>query len=176
MDRLTVLALEAQQGDQQALTSFVAETQADVRRFCHYLGNAGMTDDLTQETYERAIGSLHRFRGDSSARWWLLSIARRTCADATRRSMRRRRLLERLQTSSPADEPGPELATELDELLEGLDPDRRAAFVLTQVIGLRYEEAANALGCPVGTVRSRVARARVELAERTRARVDENAS
>ena len=54
-------------------------------------------------------------------------------------------------------------ALELDEALLELDPDRRAAFVLTQVNGLRYEEAAELLDVPVGTIRSRVARAREQL-------------
>jgi len=48
-------------------------------------------------------------------------------------------------------------------LLELLDDDRRAAFVLTQVIGMHYDEAAEVLGCPIGTVRSRVSRARGDL-------------
>jgi RNA polymerase sigma-70 factor (ECF subfamily) len=52
---------------------------------------------------------------------------------------------------------------DLDDVLAHLDTDRRAAFVLTQVIGLHYDEAAEVLGCPVGTVRSRVARARRDL-------------
>ena len=52
---------------------------------------------------------------------------------------------------------------ELDELILGLQPDRRAAFVLTQITGLRYEEAAEVLDVPVGTIRSRVARARADL-------------
>ncbi len=51
----------------------------------------------------------------------------------------------------------------LDALVDGLDDDRRAAFVLTQVLGLQYAEAAEVLGCPIGTVRSRVARARLDL-------------
>ncbi len=54
-------------------------------------------------------------------------------------------------------------------LLEEIDPDRREAFVLTQVLGLSYDEAAIVLDCPIGTIRSRVARARVELADEVRA-------
>ncbi len=54
-------------------------------------------------------------------------------------------------------------------LLDAIDPDRREAFVLTQVAGLSYEEAAIVLECPVGTIRSRVARARADLAEGARA-------
>jgi RNA polymerase sigma-70 factor (ECF subfamily) len=52
----------------------------------------------------------------------------------------------------------------IDDLLDGLEPDRRDAFVLTQVMGLSYEEAAAVMSCPIGTVRSRVARARADLA------------
>ena len=51
----------------------------------------------------------------------------------------------------------------IDDLLDTLGTDRREAFVLTQLLGLSYEEAAVALGCPIGTVRSRVARARADL-------------
>jgi RNA polymerase sigma-70 factor (ECF subfamily) len=59
--------------------------------------------------------------------------------------------------------PDPTGNVDLDALLAELDADQRAAFVLTQVLGLRYAEAANAVGCPVGTIRSRVARAREAL-------------
>ena len=59
--------------------------------------------------------------------------------------------------------PDPTGQVDLDDLLRELDPDQRAAFVLTQVLGLRYAEAADALGCPVGTIRSRVSRAREAL-------------
>jgi RNA polymerase sigma-70 factor (ECF subfamily) len=48
-------------------------------------------------------------------------------------------------------------------LIDGLHPDRREAFVLTQLVGLSYDEAAEVLGCPIGTIRSRVARARADL-------------
>jgi RNA polymerase sigma-70 factor (ECF subfamily) len=169
VDRLSRLAVQARDGDADALNRFVAETQADVWRVCRYLGDPWSADDLAQETFERAIGSLHRYRAEAPARAWLLSIARRTCADATRRAVRRRRLLERLRPAARDQVEAPELATELDDLLAGLDPDRRAAFVLTQVIGLRYDEAAEALGCPVGTIRSRVARARADLVARSAA-------
>ena len=54
---------------------------------------------------------------------------------------------------------------DLDGLLDALDDDRRSAFVLTQVLGLHYDEAADVLGCPIGTVRSRVSRARTDLIE-----------
>ena len=165
MDHLTALLLDAQRGDRDALERFVVETQHDVAAVCRYLGDSDTADDLAQETYERAFASLHRFRATGPAKHWLLTIARRTCADSTRRRTRRRRLGRRLE-AEPADVSTQPLGTalELDEALLGLDPDRRAAFVLTQVNGLRYEEAADLLDVPVGTIRSRVAHAREQLA------------
>ncbi|HXY44164.1 MAG TPA: sigma factor-like helix-turn-helix DNA-binding protein, partial [Acidimicrobiales bacterium] len=65
----------------------------------------------------------------------------------------------------PALSPHPETAGEPYELLSGLEPDRRLALVLTQVVGLSYAEAAVVCECPIGTIRSRVARARAELLE-----------
>jgi RNA polymerase sigma-70 factor, ECF subfamily len=104
------------------------------------------------------------FRADSSARTWLLSIARRACADAIRTAKRRRRLAARIEP--PDVEPDPAGGVSVERLLEGLDHDRKQAFVLTQVLGLSYAEAAEVCGCPVGTIRSRVARARLDLVAR----------
>lgn len=163
MDELTQLLLEAGEGDRLALHAVVRRTQADVWRFCAHLVDRRSADDLTQETYVRAMGSMHRFRGDASARTWLLSIARRTCADEIRRRQRRRPW-ERLTDEPPdLEEPDPTGAHDLQELVDALDHDRRAAFVLTQQLGLSYAEAAEALEVPIGTVRSRVARAREDL-------------
>jgi RNA polymerase sigma-70 factor, ECF subfamily len=172
VDHLTKLLLAARDGDRAALDRFVGETQADVWRLCRYLGDAQHADDLAQETYERAIGSLHRYRADGAARGWLLTIARRTCVDHTRRASRRRRLDDRVRRSTTAGSLEGSITVndatgriDLDDLLQRLDDDRRSAFVLTQVLGLHYDEAADVLGCPVGTIRSRVSRARAELVE-----------
>lgn len=164
MDDLTRLALAAADGDRVALTAFVRRSQAEVWRLCAFLVGRGEADDLTQEAFLRAIKALPSFRGDSSARTWMLAITRFTCSDAIRRSARQRRLVTRLagRVSPVVDDHAG--ATELDHLVTDLDPDRRAAFVLTQVLGLSYAEAAEVCGCPVGTIRSRVARAREDLA------------
>ncbi|HEY1484637.1 MAG TPA: sigma-70 family RNA polymerase sigma factor, partial [Micromonosporaceae bacterium] len=90
-DELTVIALRARRGDPAAAVAFVRETQAEVWRLCAHLGRGMDADDLTQDTYARAFSSLHRFLGRSSARTWLLSIARRVCADAIRSAQRDRR-------------------------------------------------------------------------------------
>jgi RNA polymerase sigma-70 factor (ECF subfamily) len=175
VDHLTRLLIAAREGDRVALERFVTETQADVWRLCRYLGDAQYADDLAQETYERAIGSIHRFRADGSARGWLLTIARRTCVDHTRRAGRRRRLERAVLSNTTAGsldgsviDPDMSGRVDLDDVLAHLDDDRRSAFVLTQVLGLRYDEVAEVLDCPIGTVRSRVARARRDLVEMMR--------
>ena len=161
-DEGTRLALAARDGDRVAFAGFVRRTQGDVWRLCAHLVDRQSADDLTQDTYLRAVGAITRFRGDASARTWLLSIARRACADTIRRRTRRRRALLR-RGAEALDVPERAGEVELDLVLAGLSPDRRTAFTLTQVLGLSYEEAAQVAGCPVGTIRSRVARARADL-------------
>jgi RNA polymerase sigma-70 factor (ECF subfamily) len=94
----------------------------------------------------------------------LFGIARRTCADHLRATVRRRALQVRAaagaQEQAVADPSGVVGAA---ELLRRLRPAAREAFVLTQVLGLSYDEAAQALGVAIGTIRSRVARARLQL-------------
>jgi RNA polymerase sigma-70 factor (ECF subfamily) len=161
MDEPTSLLLAAREGDRFALAAFVRATQADVWRFCAHLVDAQSADDLAQDVYVRAFAATARFRGDASARTWLLSIARRTCADELRR--RRRERLRDAKATPPPPQPSAEGLVDLTLLLAALDRERREAFVLTQVIGLPYEEAARACRVPIGTIRSRVARARREL-------------
>lgn len=171
MDRLTKLLLDAQRGDRDALEQFVVETHRDVLDLCRYLGDRDNVDDLAQETYRRAVASLHRYRADGPARHWLLTIARRTCADATRRRSRRRKLRRRVVETAVDDHVSPSVVTErpeIEQLLGRLDDDRRAAFVLTQLNGFQYHEAADILGVPIGTIRSRVARAREQLLDLVR--------
>jgi RNA polymerase sigma factor, sigma-70 family len=162
-DQVTRTALAARDGDAEAAALLVRSTQADVWKLCAHLSDPGSADDLTQETYLRAFRALHRFAGRSTARTWLLAIARRVCADHIR-TLRRDRL-RLVRSADPGSDQIPDISdgVALNALLAGLDPDRREAFVLTQMIGLSYAEAATVCGCPVGTIRSRVARARDEL-------------
>jgi RNA polymerase sigma-70 factor, ECF subfamily len=162
MDDLTRLAMAARDGDRVALTAFVRRAQPDVWRLCTHLTSWRDADDLTQDVFVRAIDALRSFRGDSSARTWLLAITRNACADHLRRTVRRRKLARRVdERERSVDDPSGAVA--LDQLLHTLDTDRRAALVLTQLLGLSYEEAAEVCGCPVGTIRSRVSRARADL-------------
>ena len=176
MDAVTAAALRAAQGDQRAMAVFVRETQGAVWRLCAHLVDRASADDVTQEVYLRALPALKGFRGDASARTWILSIARNTCLDELRRRHRGRGLLERLVTQGkdrhrPSPDPAGEIAAAA--LVDALDPDRREAFVLTQVLGLTYAEAAAVCGCEIGTIRSRVSRARADLVEALRAAAED---
>jgi RNA polymerase sigma-70 factor, ECF subfamily len=164
-DATTQLALAARRGDAAAQAAFVRATQSDVWRLTAALVDPGSADDLTQETYLRAFKALPAFEGRSSVRTWLLGIARRACADHLRAVVRRRRLDARLAAQARTEPPAPDPAARVGaaDLLAGLGEDRRTAFVLTQVLGLSYAEAADVEEVPVGTIRSRVARARDEL-------------
>lgn len=163
---LTRLALAARHGDRDAATELVHHTYQQVWRVLVVLSNRRVAEDLAQETYARAFRSLPGFRAESSVRAWLLAIARRVAADDIRAARIRPRTdphrgVEEIETATPGDL-GESVA--LYSLLDQLEPDRRLAFVLTQLIGLSYAETAQVCGCPVGTVRSRVARARDDLA------------
>jgi RNA polymerase sigma-70 factor (ECF subfamily) len=168
-DSFTRLAIAAREGDPVALDSLIRALQRDVRRYVSHLSaDPQSADDLTQETFLRAWKSLHRFEGRSSARTWLLSIARRTVADDLRHRASRPRFsdcdwLLAAEQAQPSNLPGFDDGIALTELLDSLPTDRREVFVLTQLVGLSYVQAATHLGCPTGTVRSRVARARTTL-------------
>ncbi|MDT0485630.1 sigma-70 family RNA polymerase sigma factor [Streptomyces sp. DSM 41640] len=167
---ITAWALAARGGDEDAVEQFIRALHCDVLRYvAHLSADPQSADDLTQETFLRALGSLHRFEGRSSARTWLLSIARRAVIDDFRRAAARPRLADRhdwrraAELAQPVGVPGFEEGIALLELLAALPEERREAFILTQVVGLPYADAAAVTGCPVGTVRSRVARARAAL-------------
>lgn len=163
VDELAGWAQAARDGDPVAVAALVRATQREVRQLCGYLVDRAAADDLAQETYLRALQALPSYEARAPFRVWLLGIARRTCADALRRRSRRARLLARLQARPVELVPDPAREIATTDLLQRLDPDRRAAFVLTQVLGLSYAEAAEACAVPVGTIRSRVARARDDL-------------
>jgi RNA polymerase sigma-70 factor (ECF subfamily) len=165
MDELTRLAVAARNGDPHDMAAFIGASRRQVWSLCAHLVDADSADDLTQETYLRMFRTLRSFRQDSSARTWLLSITRHVCMDELRQRIRRRRRDASLVTSA-GEEPaygGDTDQAEVRELLSHLDADRREAFALTQLIGLSYDEAATVCRCPVGTIRSRVARARADL-------------
>ncbi|GGL20607.1 sigma-70 family RNA polymerase sigma factor [Mangrovihabitans endophyticus] len=168
-DDLTALAYAAARGDRDAVTDLIRRTQRDVLRFLAPLTSPADVEDLAQETYLRAVRALPSFAGRSSVRTWLLAIARRVAADHVRLATRRPRIAGLPDWQATAEAAAPHAQPRFDEqhaltaLLTDLAPERREAFVITQVAGLSYADAAEVCGCPIGTIRSRVARAREDL-------------
>nr|WP_231905736.1 sigma-70 family RNA polymerase sigma factor [Streptomyces davaonensis] len=169
-ESITAWALAARTGDPAAVEHFVRALHRDVLRYvAHLCADPQAVDDLAQDTFLRALGSLHRFEGRSSARSWLLAIARRAVIDSYRHAAARPRLSDlpdwqlAVENAQPRGVPGFDDGVVLLDLLASLPAERREAFVLTQLLGLPYAEAAEVSDCPVGTVRSRVARARATL-------------
>lgn len=163
-EAVTDLALAAARGNERALEAFIKATQQDVWRFVTYLSDANSADDLTQETFLRAIGAIERFSGRSSARTWLLAIARRVVADHIRYAQSRPRTASAADPahfhSGDRNDRGFEDLVEVTTMIANLTTEQREALLLTQLLGLPYADAAAVCGCPVGTIRSRVARAR----------------
>jgi RNA polymerase sigma-70 factor (ECF subfamily) len=168
VDDLTQLALAAQQGDDRALAALIRATQGDVWRVCAHVAGAQAADDLAQETFLRAWRSLPRYEARASVRTWLLVIARRTAIDGLRAAGRR-------PAEPSVDVPTPDHAglVTTEHVFAGLDPERREALFLTQLLGLSYAEAAAVCGVPVGTIRSRVFRGREDMVAALRAPPDE---
>lgn len=160
---LAAAARAAAAGDDDAFARIVRATQVDVLRACSALADPGSAEDLAQETFLRAYRALPTFTGASSLRTWLLAIARHVCMDDVRSRQRRRTLLRRLPPAAATGWQGG--LTELELLVRDLPSGQREAFVLTQILDLSYQEAGQVMACPVGTVRSRVARARATLVE-----------
>jgi RNA polymerase sigma-70 factor (ECF subfamily) len=167
-DEVTDLAVAAGRGDRTAATALIRATQRDVWRFLLYLVGHSEAEDLTQETFVRALRGVHRFNARSTGRTWLLAIARRVAADHFRAAATRPRIAadqdwQRAAEAAAHHLPGTDDTVAINEAVRTLPDDRRDAFVLTQVLGLGYAEAAQVCDCPVGTIRSRVARARQDL-------------
>lgn len=172
-DEITRDAFAAARGDAAAAQRFVAATQRQLHRLLSHLSHPRVAEDLTQETYLRAFAALAGYEGRSPARMWLLAIAKRVAADHLRAARRRPVTAQtenwiEVAERNGACTPDPGRLVTLRRLITELDADRRDAFVLTQVSGLSYAEAAEVCECAVGTIRSRVFRAREELTDAIR--------
>jgi RNA polymerase sigma-70 factor (ECF subfamily) len=159
-DPRTIRAAAA--GDEQAFTTLMRAAQPHVWRFVrHLLGDDELAADVTQETFVRVHRSLTRFRFDSRFSTWLFRIARNAAVDEQRRMARRQRIVAAVARPEPSGDGA--LGTELKTALASLSPRLREAFVLVEVFGLKYQDAAEVLDVPDGTVKSRVFRARLQL-------------
>jgi RNA polymerase sigma-70 factor (ECF subfamily) len=152
-------------GDTASFEALVRHVQPHVWRFLRHLtGDGDLAADLTQETLVRVHRGVGGFRFDCRFSTWVFRIARNAAVDEVRASARRRRLQDAVAAQPVARvASGPGLAVELRAAVAGLPLRLREAFVLVEVFGLRYREAAAVLGVPEGTVKSRVFLARREL-------------
>ncbi|MBM3141403.1 MAG: sigma-70 family RNA polymerase sigma factor [Chloroflexi bacterium] len=174
------LVCRAQAGEIPAFNALVIRHQDAVYSLAlRMLGGREAAEDATQEAFLRAYRRLDSFRG-GNFRSWLFSIVANAARDELRRRRRRPQVSldraaddaggERRAVEPPDPDPLPEaraLQSEvrgaLEQALRGLPPDWREVVLLVDVHGLAYDEAAAALGVPVGTVRSRLSRARAQL-------------
>jgi RNA polymerase sigma-70 factor (ECF subfamily) len=152
---------KARRGDPVAFESLVRSFQGDVwRLWFHLLGNSAMADDVTQDAFVRAFRFLHRYRGDSKFSTWLFSIARNCALDEVRRNQRRRKVTDIIEAQPERAPVRTELGIEVREAVTSLPLQLREPLVMIDILGLSYAEVAETMGIPVGTVKSRVHRAR----------------
>jgi len=151
----------ARRGDHRAFADLLRLHDSGMRALAYrLLGDVTLMDDALQEAYVKAYRALPRFRGDSSVGTWLYRIAHNACIDL----LRRQREAEPLLDSEPDVAPALDgrVATRLDvgQALAALSLDHRSVLVLVDALGFDYRDAADVLNVPVGTIRSRLARAR----------------
>lgn len=165
MDNFTRDLILAQDGDLGAFSRVIRDAQPEVRRFCAwFMGNSRDIDDVVQETLLRMYKGLHSFRVDSRGISWVLTIARRTCVDHARRHNRQQLLVRELEKQTLTTHNYGDVSTfYITEAIDSLPKLLRESFILVKIFGCSYSEAAAVLLCPIGTVQSRVARARILL-------------
>lgn len=156
----------ARRGDLQAFEAIVRACQADAWRFAYHLtGDASTADDVTQEAFLRLFRSLGSLRRRASFTAWFLRIVRNCAADAWRRGSREVPTEATLEAANPEPRglPPVEDRLHLQAAIARLPPALREPFVAIEVLGLSYREASEVLGANLGTLKSRMFRARAAL-------------
>ncbi|MEQ6433917.1 RNA polymerase sigma factor RpoE [Comamonas sp. w2-DMI] len=182
------LVERANAGDTRAFELLVIKYQRRIERLVgRMVRDQDQVQDVTQETFIRAYRALHQFRGEAKFYTWLYRIAVNTAKKALQDIKRSPVLTESaLHTGDDEDETsrfGQELTTEetpetvlaaqeiaqaVNAAMEALPEDLRQAVTLREIEGLSYEEIATAMNCPIGTVRSRIFRAREAISARVK--------
>jgi RNA polymerase sigma-70 factor (ECF subfamily) len=171
------LVASAAKGDADAFAGLVARYQASIVNLARALtADDGDADDLAQETFIRAYKSIGRFRGDSTFRTWLYRVAVNVIQSHLKKRARRWRwfgpsLDEQAMTGNESSALATPSTLEddtvrremIDRALAALPADMRIAVTLRDVQGFDYAEIATMLGIPIGTVESRIFRARQRL-------------
>lgn len=181
MSNLEATVEQCRTGDQQAWNTLVDETVGPIYRLCvSYAPTSAEAEELTQDVYLKIWQNLHQYKPDSSFTAWAWRVARNLLTDAFRRSRRERQqawldaeVLERLPAS---DDPqtSAERKQRLRLVQQGLrriDDELAELVLMRDFVGLSYREIADSLELPLGTVKSRLNRARLELADEVRRRV-----
>ena len=175
METDQALVEAAQAGDAEAVSTLVRRYQTRIYNFSLALtANTADAEDLAQETFMRAFRGLRRFRGDSSFKNWLYRIAANAAHTRRGKQLRGAAIWEtriesdevserRLASAGDGVEASAIRRQAIDRALAALPADQRAAVVLHDVEGLEYREIADVLDVPIGTVMSRIFRARRRL-------------
>ena len=187
-----VLVERVQAGDKKAFDLLVSKYhQRVIRLISRLVRNPAEVEDIAQEAFIKAYRSIGQFRGDSAFYTWLYSIAVNSAKNALMASNRRPIPMSDLMKSdeneegeawpveSAIDFQTPEallasrqVAQTVDAAIQSLAEDLRTAIMLREIEGLTYEEIAEAMNCPIGTVRSRIFRARETIAKQLRPLLD----
>ena len=175
-------------GDQRAYGLLVTKYQRRIERLIgRMVRDVDLVEDIAQETFIRAYRALHQFRGDAQFYTWLYRIAVNT-AKKSLMDMKRNPVISENALRSGGDDDetsrlGHELTSEetpetvlaareiaqaVNAAMEALPEDLRQAVTLREIEGLSYEDIAEAMGCPIGTVRSRIFRAREAISQRVK--------
>jgi RNA polymerase sigma-70 factor (ECF subfamily) len=178
------LVARAQMGDKRAFDLLVVKYQQKVANLiARYMRDSSEVQDVTQEAFLKAYRALPRFRGDSAFYTWLYRIAINTVKNHLVAQGRRppgddleAEVAEQMDMGGRLREhatPERELLTDeiartVQAALDDLPDDLRTAIVLREIEGMSYEEIADAMECPIGTVRSRIFRAREAIDKRLR--------
>ena len=182
------LVEQVKAGDRRAFGLLVSKYERRVLRLLsRFIRDQAEMEDVAQETFIKAYRALPQFRGESAFYTWLYRIAVNTAKNYLSTQGRRPVSMSQLQ-SADADEgesfdasdvvedtntpeavlQSRQVAETVNAAIEALPADLRTAITLREIEGLSYEEIAEAMGCPIGTVRSRIFRAREAIAERLR--------
>ena len=166
-----VLIERVKKGDPSAFEAILIRHEDRIYNLCRYmLRDPRDAQDAAQDVFLKAYRGLKGFKPDASLYTWLYRIAVNTCLDYQRKSRRKAFRSEPLTEDLPSEAPLPEQLYESAEIhhllqlaLQKLPEKLRAAIVLREIEGLSYEEIAEVLHTPVGTVKSRISRAREQL-------------
>ena len=183
------LVERVQRGDQRAFTLLVEKYQRKLGRLLgRMIRDQSEVEDVVQEAFIKAYRALPNFRGDSAFYTWLYRIGINTAKNHLVSMGRRPKLSNEVEIEDAenfedgdelrtADTPetelmGKQIAQTVNDAMEALPEELKTAISLREIEGLSYEEIASMMNCPIGTVRSRIFRAREAIAEKLRPLLD----